>query len=248
MKLLEGKTAIITGASRGIGKAIALKFAEEGCNIAFTDLFEDENMKNTEAELTVLGVKAKGYASNAANFEDTDRVVNEIVADFGAIDALVNNAGITKDTLLMRMTEDQWDAVINVNLKSVFNFTKAAQKIMLKQKSGSIINMSSVVGVSGNAGQSNYSASKAGIIGFTKSIAKELGSRGIRSNAIAPGFIITEMTAKIPEDARKQWEANIPMKRGGTPEEVAKVALFLASDLSSYVSGQVINVCGAMNT
>ena len=248
MKLLEGKTAIITGASRGIGKAIAIKFAEEGCNIAFTDLFEDENMKNTEAELTALGVKAKGYASNAANFEDTDRVVNEIVADFGAVDALVNNAGITKDTLLMRMTEDQWDAVINVNLKSVFNFTKAAQKIMLKQKSGSIVNLSSVVGVSGNAGQSNYSASKAGIIGFTKSIAKELGSRGIRSNAIAPGFIITEMTAKIPEDARKQWEAGIPLKRGGTPDEVAKVALFLASDLSSYVSGQVINVCGAMNT
>jgi 3-oxoacyl-[acyl-carrier protein] reductase len=195
-----------------------------------------------------MGVKAKGYASNAANFEDTDRVVNQIVTDFGAVDALVNNAGITKDTLLMRMTEDQWDAVINVNLKSVFNFTKAAQKIMLKQKSGSIINMSSVVGVSGNAGQSNYSASKAGIIGFTKSIAKELGSRGIRSNAIAPGFIITEMTARIPEDARKLWEASIPLKRGGTPDEVAKVALFLASDLSSYVSGQVINVCGAMNT
>jgi 3-oxoacyl-[acyl-carrier protein] reductase len=248
MKLLLGKTAIITGASRGIGKAIAIKFAEEGCNIAFTDLFEDENMKNTEAELNALGIKAKGYASNAANFDDTDRVVNEIVADFGAVDALVNNAGITKDTLLMRMTEDQWDAVINVNLKSVFNFTKAVQKIMLKQKSGSIVNLSSVVGVSGNAGQSNYSASKAGIIGFTKSIAKELGSRGIRSNAIAPGFIITEMTARIPEDARKQWEASIPLKRGGTPEEVAKVALFLASDLSSYVSGQVINVCGAMNT
>jgi 3-oxoacyl-[acyl-carrier protein] reductase len=248
MKLLEGKTAIITGASRGIGKAIAIKFAEEGCNIAFTDLFEDDNMKNTESELNAMGIKAKGYASNAANFEDTDRVVNEIVAEFNAIDVLVNNAGITKDTLLMRMTEDQWDAVINVNLKSVFNFTKAAQKIMLKQKSGSIINLSSVVGVSGNAGQSNYSASKAGIIGFTKSIAKELGSRGIRSNAIAPGFIITEMTAKIPEESRKLWESAIPMKRGGTPEEVAKTALFLASDLSSYVSGQVINVCGAMNT
>jgi 3-oxoacyl-[acyl-carrier protein] reductase len=248
MKLLEGKTAIVTGASRGIGKAIAIKFAEEGCNIAFTDLFEDENMKITEAELNAMGVKAKGFASNAANFEDTDRVVSEIVAEFGAVDVLVNNAGITKDTLLMRMTEDQWDAVINVNLKSVFNFTKAAQKIMLKQKSGSIINMSSVVGVSGNAGQSNYSASKAGIIGFTKSIAKELGSRGIRSNAIAPGFIITEMTARIPEESRKLWEASIPMKRGGTPEEVAKTALYLASDLSSYVSGQVINVCGAMNT
>jgi 3-oxoacyl-[acyl-carrier protein] reductase len=248
MKLLEGKTAVITGASRGIGKAIAVRFAQEGCNVAFTDLFEDENMKNTENELQSLGVKAKGYASDASNFEDTDRVVNEIVKEFGQIDALVNNAGITKDTLLMRMTEEQWDAVINVNLKSVFNFTKAAQRTMLKQRSGSIINMSSVVGVSGNAGQSNYSASKAGIIGFTKSVARELGSRGVRSNAIAPGFIITEMTGKIPEDARKAWEASIPLKRGGTPEEVAGVALFLASDLSSYVSGQVIQVCGAMNT
>ncbi len=248
MKLLEGKTAIVTGASRGIGKAIALKFAQEGCNVAFTDLFEDENMKATEAELNALGIKAKGYASDASQFDDTDRVVNEIAADFDRIDILVNNAGITKDTLLMRMTEDQWDAVINVNLKSVFNFTKAVQKIMLKQRSGSIINMSSVVGVSGNAGQANYSASKSGIIGFTKSIARELGSRGIRSNAIAPGFIITEMTAKIPEDARKAWEASIPLKRGGTPEEVAGVATFLASDLSAYVSGQVIQVCGAMNT
>ncbi|PIF02086.1 MAG: 3-oxoacyl-[acyl-carrier-protein] reductase [Draconibacterium sp.] len=248
MKLLDGKTAIVTGASRGIGKAIALKFAEEGCDIAFTDLFEDENMKATEKELGALGVKARGYASDASKFDDTDKVVNKIVEDFGSVDILVNNAGITKDTLLMRMTEDQWDAVINVNLKSVFNFTKAVQKIMLKQKSGSIINLSSVVGVSGNAGQANYSASKAGIIGFTKSIARELGSRGIRSNAIAPGFIITEMTAKIPEDARKAWEASIPLKRGGTPEEVAGVATFLASDLSSYVSGQVITVCGAMNT
>lgn len=248
MKLLEGKTAIVTGASRGIGKAIAMCFAAEGCNVAFTDLFEDENMKATEAELLALGVKAKGYASDASNYSDTDRVVNQIVEDFGGVDVLVNNAGITKDTLLMRMSEEQWDAVINVNLKSVFNFTKAAQRSMLKQKGGSIINLSSVVGVSGNAGQSNYSASKAGIIGFTKSIARELGSRGIRSNAIAPGFIITEMTGKIPEDARKAWEESIPMKRGGTPEEVAKVALFLASDLSSYVSGQVISVCGAMKT
>ncbi|MGC9352186.1 MAG: 3-oxoacyl-[acyl-carrier-protein] reductase [Mariniphaga sp.] len=248
MKLLEGKTAIVTGASRGIGKAIALKYAQEGCNVAFTDLFEDENMKATEAGLQALGVKAKGYASDASKFDDTERVVNQIVEDFGRIDVLVNNAGITKDTLLMRMTEEQWDAVINVNLKSVFNFTKAAQKTMLKQRSGSIINMSSVVGVSGNAGQANYSASKAGIIGFTKSVARELGSRGVRSNAIAPGFIITEMTAKIPEDARKAWEASIPLKRGGTPEEVAGVAIFLASDLSSYVSGQVIQVCGAMNT
>lgn len=248
MKLLEGKTAIVTGASRGIGKAIALCYAAEGCNVAFTDLFADDNMKATEDELLAMGVKAKGYASDASSFNDTDRVVGQIVEDFGGVDVLVNNAGITKDTLLMRMTEEQWDAVINVNLKSVFNFTKAAQKTMLKQKSGSIVNLSSVVGVSGNAGQSNYSASKAGIIGFTKSIARELGSRGIRSNAIAPGFIITEMTAKIPEDARKAWEESIPLKRGGTPDEVAKVALFLASDLSSYVSGQVISVCGAMKT
>ncbi|KAF0237430.1 MAG: 3-oxoacyl-acyl-carrier protein [Prolixibacteraceae bacterium] len=248
MKLLDGKTAIVTGASRGIGKAIALKFAQEGCNIAFTDLFADDNMKNTEAELQALGVKAKGYASDASKFDETDKVVGTIVNDFGQVDILVNNAGITKDTLLMRMTEEQWDVVINVNLKSVFNFTKAVQKTMLKQRSGSIINLSSVVGVSGNAGQSNYSASKAGIIGFTKSIARELGSRGIRSNAIAPGFIITEMTAKIPEDARRAWEESIPLKRGGTPGEVAGVAAFLASDLSSYVSGQVITVCGAMNT
>ena len=248
MKLLEGKTAVITGASKGIGKAIALKFAQEGCNVAFTDLFEDENMETTLQELLALNVKAKGYASDAADYEDTAKVVDRIVEDFGQVDILVNNAGITKDTLLMRMTEDQWDAVINVNLKSVFNFTKAIQKTMLKQRSGSIINLSSVGGVSGNAGQANYSASKAGIIGFTKSVARELGSRGIRSNAIAPGFIITEMTAKIPEDARKAWEASIPLKRGGSPEEVAGVAVFLASDLSSYVSGQVIQVCGAMNT
>ena len=248
MKLLEGKTAIVTGASRGIGKAIAIKFAEEGCNIAFTDLFYDDIAKATETELQAMGVKAKAYASDASKFDDTQNVVSQIIADFGSVDVLVNNAGITKDSLLMRMTESQWDAVITVNLKSVFNFTKAVQAGMLKQRSGSIVNMSSVVGVSGNAGQANYSASKAGIIGFTKSIAKELGSRGIRSNAIAPGFIITEMTAKIPEDARKQWEATIPMRRGGLPEEVAKVALFLASDLASYVSGQVINVCGAMNT
>ncbi|HNU77279.1 MAG: 3-oxoacyl-[acyl-carrier-protein] reductase [Prolixibacteraceae bacterium] len=248
MKLLEGKTAVITGASRGIGKAIALKFAAEGCNVAFTDLFRDESMLNTENDLTLLGVRAKGYASDAADFADTDRVVSEIMADFGEIDILVNNAGITKDTLLMRMTEEQWDAVINVNLKSVFNFTKAVQKSMLRKRSGSIINLSSVVGMSGNAGQSNYSASKAGIIGFTKSIARELGSRGIRSNALAPGFIITEMTGRIPEEARKAWEESIPLKRGGSPEEVANVALFLASDLSSYVSGQVISVCGAMKT
>jgi 3-oxoacyl-[acyl-carrier protein] reductase len=248
MKLLEGKTAIVTGASRGIGKAIAMKFAEEGCNIAFTDLNYDDAAKQTEKDIAAFGVKVKAYASNAADFEDTQKVVDEVMKEFGSIDALVNNAGITMDTLLMRMTEQQWDAVINVNLKSVFNYTKAVLRPMMKQRSGSIVNLSSVVGVSGNAGQANYSASKAGILGFTKSTAKELGSRGIRSNAIAPGFIVTEMTSKIPEEARKQWEASIPLRRGGTPEEVAKTALFLASDLSSYVSGQVINVCGAMNT
>ncbi|MCL3781094.1 3-oxoacyl-[acyl-carrier-protein] reductase [Prolixibacteraceae bacterium JC049] len=248
MKLLEGKTAIITGASRGIGKAIAIKFAEEGCNVAFTDLAYDDIAKATEEEIAALGVKVKGYASNAANFDEAQALVEEVVKDFGRVDALVNNAGITKDTLMMRMTEEQWDAVIAVNLKSVFNYTKAVLRTMMKQRSGSIINLSSVVGVSGNAGQANYSASKAGILGFTKSVAKELGSRGVRSNAIAPGFIITEMTGQIPEDARKQWENSIPMKRGGQPDEVAKVAVFLASDLSSYVSGQTINVCGAMNT
>ncbi|MBP3254008.1 MAG: 3-oxoacyl-[acyl-carrier-protein] reductase [Bacteroidales bacterium] len=247
MNLLENKVALVTGASKGIGRCIALAYAKEGCQVAFTDLNRDEMMENTEKELTALGVKAKGYASNAASFEDSERVVAQVIEDFGRIDILVNNAGITKDNLLMRMSEKDWDAVIAVNLKSVFNLTHAVQKYMLKQKSGSIINMSSVVGVSGNAGQSNYSASKAGIIGFTKSIAKELGSRNIRSNAIAPGFIITDMTAQIPEEARKAWEATIPMRRGGQPEEVAKVAVFLASDLASYVSGQVIHVCGAMN-
>ena len=247
MKLLEGKTAVITGAARGIGKAIALKFASQGCNIAFTDLAINESAKETEKALLDMGVKAKAYASDASNYEDTHKVVDEIIKEFGKIDILVNNAGITKDTLLMRMTEEQWDLVIKVNLKSVFNFTKAVQRIMLKQRSGSIINMSSVVGVSGNAGQANYSASKAGIIGFTKSVAKELGSRGIRSNAIAPGFIITEMTGQLPEDVRKDWESKIPLKRGGTPEDVADVCLFLGSDLSGYVTGQVIHVCGGMN-
>jgi 3-oxoacyl-[acyl-carrier protein] reductase len=247
MKLLEGKTAIITGAARGIGKAIALRFAAEGCNVAFTDLVYNEVAQATEKEIAAFGVKAKGYASNAANFQDTQLVVEEVVKDFGRVDILVNNAGITKDTLLMRMTEDQWDAVISVNLKSCFNFTKAVQGIMLKQKSGSIINMSSVVGVSGNAGQSNYAASKAGMIGFTKSIAKELGSRGIRSNAIAPGFIITEMTGVLPEDVKKSWEAQIPLRRGGTPDDVANTCVYLGSDLSAYVTGQVIKVCGGMN-
>lgn len=248
MKLLEGKTAIITGGARGIGKSIALKFASEGSNIAIVDIIKDESVLAFESELKTMGVNAKAYTSNAAIFNEVQNVVNQIVTDFGRVDILVNNAGITKDSLLMRMTEEQWDAVINVNLKSVFNFTKAIQNIMLKQRSGSIINMSSVVGVSGNAGQSNYSASKAGMIGFTKSIAKELGSRNIRSNAIAPGYIITEMTAKLSQEVRDEWTAKIPLKRGGTPEDVANVALFLASDLSSYVNGQVINVCGGMDT
>ncbi len=248
MKLLQGKTALITGAARGIGKSIALKLAEQGANIAFTDLQYNDAAKEVEKQIQLLGVKAKAYASDASKFEETQHLVDEIQKEFGTIDILVNNAGITQDTLLMRMTEQQWDTVISVNLKSVFNFTKAVQKYMLKQKFGSIINMSSVVGVSGNAGQSNYSASKAGIIGFTKSIAKELGSRNIRCNAIAPGFIITEMTDKLPVEVRKAWEEQIPLRRGGTPDDVANVTLFLASDLSAYVSGQVINVCGAMNT
>ena len=247
MKLLEGKTAIITGASRGIGKAVALEFARQGANIAFTDLRYDEIAQETEKEIAALGVKAKMFASNAADFAATNATVDEIVKEFGRVDILVNNAGITKDTLLMRMSEEQWDAVINVNLKSVFNFTKAVSSIMLRQKSGSIISMSSVVGVSGNAGQANYAASKAGIIGFTKSVAKELGSRNIRANAVAPGFIITDMTAQLSEDVRKEWAAKIPLKRGGTPEDIAKVCVFSASDLSAYVTGQTIHVCGGMN-
>ena len=247
MGLLNNKVALITGAGRGIGKAIALRFAQEGCNIAFTDIALNDVVMETEKELAALGVKVKAYASNAANFEETHQVVDEIVKDFGRIDILVNNAGITKDTALKRMTEEQWDAVINVNLKSVFNFTKAVQPVMWKQNGGSVINMSSVVGVSGNANQCNYSASKAGIIGFTKSAAKEMGVRNIRHNAIAPGFIITAMTNALPEDVRKQWESLIPLRRGGTPEDVANVALFLASDLSSYVTGQVIHCCGGMN-
>lgn len=247
MKLLEGKVAVVTGAARGIGKAIALEFAKEGADVAFTDLVIDDNGKATEAEIAALGVKAKGYASNAANFEETHKVIEEIVKDFGRIDILVNNAGITKDGLMMRMSEAQWDAVLTVNLKSAFNFIHAVMPIMARQKGGSIINMSSVVGVSGNAGQCNYSASKAGMIGLAKSIAKEMGPRGIRANAIAPGFIMTEMTDKLPDEVKEGWYKQIPLRRGGTPEDVAKVALFLASDLSSYVSGQVIHCCGAMN-
>ena len=241
MKLLEGKVAVITGAARGIGKAIALQFAKEGANVAFTDLTIDENGKATEAEIAAFGVKAKGYASNAANFEETHKVIDEIVKEFGRIDILVNNAGITKDGLMMRMSEAQWDAV------SAFNFIHAVVPVMARQKSGSIINMSSVVGVSGNAGQCNYSASKAGMIGLAKSIAKEMGPRGIRANCIAPGFIITDMTNQLSDEIKEAWCKQIPLRRGGTPEDVAKVALFLASDLSSYVSGQVIHCCGAMN-
>ena len=247
MDLLKGKTAVITGAARGIGKAIALRFAAEGANIAFTDLMLDENVKNTEKELLELGVKAKGYASNAAKFDETEAVVAEIMKDFGRIDILVNNAGITKDGLMLRMSEAQWDAVIGVNLKSAFNFIHACLPGMVRQKSGSIINMASVVGVHGNAGQANYSASKAGMIGLAKSIAQEVGSRGIRANAIAPGFIITDMTAALSDEVKAEWAKKIPLRRGGTPEDIADVATFLASDMSSYVSGQVIQVDGGRN-
>lgn len=246
MKLLEGKTALITGASRGIGKAIALTYAEHGANVAFTDLEVNDAAKEVEAEINAKGVKGKAYASDASSFQSSEAVVGEILKDFDRIDILINNAGITRDTLLMRMSEEQWDMVININLKSAFNLVKAVQKTMLKQKSGSIINMSSVVGVSGNAGQANYSASKAGLIGFTKSVAKELGGRNIRSNAIAPGFIITEMTDQLSDEAKEKWIQNIPLKRGGTPEDVANICVFLGSELSSYVTGQVIPVCGGM--
>ena len=248
MKLLEGKVALITGASRGIGKAIAIAFAGQGASVAFTDMRRDEIMEATEREIQALGVKAMGYASDASSFDDSERAVDEIAKEFGRIDILVNNAGITRDNLLMRMTEADWDLVIKVNLKSVFNLTKAVQKYMLKQRSGSIINMSSVVGVNGNGGQSNYSASKAGLIGFTKSVAQELGSRNIRCNAIAPGYIETEMTAKLSEEVRTQWAAQIPLRRGGKPEDVAQACVFFASDLSAYVTGQVLSVCGGMST
>ena len=247
MKLLEGKTALITGAARGIGKALAIKFAQEGANVAFTDFVIDENGLETEKEIAAFGVKAKGYASNAADFAQTKEVVAEVHKEFGAIDILVNNAGITKDGLMMRMTEQQWDAVIAVNLKSAFNFINATLPIMMRQRSGSIINMASVVGVHGNAGQSNYAASKAGLIALAKSIAQEVGSRGIRANAIAPGFIETAMTAALPEEVRQEWAKKIPLRRGGQVEDIANVATFLASDMSSYVTGQVIQVDGGMN-
>ena len=248
MKLLEGKVAIITGASRGIGSGIAKVFAQQGANVAFTYSSSAESAMALENELNALGIKAKGYQSNAADFSDAHKLVDDVIAEFGTIDILINNAGITKDNLLMRMSEEDFDKVIEINLKSVFNMTKAVQKIMLKNRKGSIVNTSSVVGVKGNAGQANYAASKAGMIGFTKSIALELGSRNIRCNAIAPGFIETEMTAKLNEDVVKGWRDAIPLKRGGSPEDVANVCIFLGSEMSAYVTGQVINVDGGMLT
>jgi 3-oxoacyl-[acyl-carrier protein] reductase len=248
MKLLEGKTALITGASRGIGRAIALRFAEEGANVAFTFLSSVEKGQALETELQAKGVKAKGYRSDASIFKAADELVNSVITDFGTLDVLVNNAGITKDGLLMRMSEEQWDTVITVNLKSVFNLTKAATRQLMKQRSGSIINLTSVVGLRGNAGQANYSASKAGIIGFTKSVALELGSRNIRSNAIAPGFIETEMTGELDAKVVEEWKQGVPLKRAGTAEEVADCAVFLGSDLSRYITGQVLQVDGGMLT
>ncbi|WP_242087108.1 3-oxoacyl-[acyl-carrier-protein] reductase [Aestuariivivens sediminis] len=248
MKLLEGKTAIVTGASRGIGKGIAQVFADQGANVAFTYSSSVEAAKVLEDELKAKGIKAKGYQSNAASFVEAQKLADDVVAEFGSIDILVNNAGITKDNLLMRISEEDFDTVIEVNLKSVFNMTKAVQRTMLKQRKGSIINMSSVVGVKGNAGQTNYAASKAGIIGFSKSVALELGSRNIRSNVVAPGFIETEMTAKLDENVVKGWRDAIPLKRGGTPEDIANVCVFLASDMSAYVTGQTLHVDGGMLT
>lgn len=246
-KMLEGKVALVTGAARGIGKAIALRYASEGADIAFTDLVLNELSDATVSEIESYGVRALAIASNAADFDDSHRVVQQVVDTFGKIDILVNNAGITKDGLLLRMTEAQWDAVLNVNLKSAFNFIHAVTPIMMRQRSGSIINMSSVVGLSGNAGQANYASSKAGLVALAKSVAQELGSRGVRANAVAPGFILSDMTLQLSEDVRKQWESKIPMRRGGSVDEIAKVCLFLASDLSSYVTGQVISVCGGMH-
>ena len=248
MKILENKVALITGASRGIGKGIARKFAAHGADIAFTYLSSEEKARQLQKELEANGVKVKAYKSDAADYKFAEDLVNTVNADFGTIDVLVNNAGITRDGLLMRMSEENWDEVIRTNLKSVFNTVKAIQRTMLKQRSGSIINLTSVVGIKGNAGQANYSASKAGIIGFTKSVALELGSRNIRSNAIAPGFIETEMTDELDEKMIEEWRQAIPLKRGGTPEDVANLALFLASDMSQYITGQVINVDGGMLT
>ena len=247
MKLLAGKTALITGATRGIGRAIALKFAAEGANVAFTYRSQHEAAQTLVEELETLGIKAKAYPSDAASYDDAHAVVEDVKTVFGRIEILVNNAGITKDGLMMRMDEAQWDAVIDTNLKSAFNYIHACTPVMARQRSGSIINMTSVVGVSGNAGQCNYAASKAGLIGLSKSIAKEMGARGVRSNCIAPGFIDTDMTSSLPENLRHEWEKQIPLRRGGTPEDVAGVAVFLASDLSAYVTGQVINCCGGMN-
>ena len=247
MELLKGKVALITGAARGIGKAVALKFAHEGADIAFTDLELNAQAEQTRQEIEACGVTCRAYASNAADFEATHAVVEQIHRDFGHIDILVNNAGITKDGLMLRMTEQQWDAVINVNLKSAFNFTHAIVPVMMRQRGGSIINMSSGVGINANGAQCNYAASKAGMIALAKSIAKEVGSRGIRANCIAPGFILTDMTQQLPDDVREQWIKTIPLRRGGTPDDVANVATFLASDLSSYVSGQVIHCCGGMS-
>ena len=247
MGLLAGKTALITGATRGIGRAIALRFAAEGADVAFTYRSQHEAAQSLVSELEAMGVRAKAYTSDAASFEDAHKVVEDIKETFGRIDVLVNNAGITKDGLMMRMDEAQWDAVIDTNLKSAFNFIHACTPVMARQRSGSIISMSSVVGVSGNAGQCNYSASKAGLIGLTKSMAKEMGPRGIRANCIAPGFIATDMTGALPENVRQEWEKQIPLRRGGTPEDVAGVAVFLASDLAGYVTGQVVNCCGGMN-
>jgi 3-oxoacyl-[acyl-carrier protein] reductase len=246
--LLKGKTALITGASKGIGKAIAYRFAEEGANVAFTYLSSVEQGQALEKELMEKGARAKGYQSDASDFAQAETLINSVIADFGTLDILVNNAGITQDTLLLRMSEAMWDKVISVNLKSCFNTVKAATKQMMKQKSGSIINMTSVVGIKGNAGQANYAASKAGIIGFTKSVALELGSRGIRSNAVAPGFIETEMTDKLDEKTVQSWRDAIPLKRGGKPADVADTCVFLGSDMSSYISGQVIQVDGGMLT
>lgn len=248
MKLLEGKVAIITGASRGIGRGVAKIFAEQGADVAFTYSSSVQAAEELEKELRALGVRAKGYQSNAADFNQAQQLVDEVLVDFGNIDVLINNAGITKDNLLMRLSESDFDSVIEINLKSVFNMTKAVQRTMLKNRKGSIINMSSVVGVKGNAGQTNYAASKAGVIGFSKSVALELGSRNIRCNVIAPGFIETEMTAKLGEEVVKNWRDAIPLKRGGTPEDVANACVFLASELSSYITGQVINVDGGMLT